>query len=249
MKGYNIIDKTAIIGQNCKMGVFTVISKDVKIGEGCIIGNHVVIHEGTILGKGVKIHDNALIGKQPMKAANSAVTKAGNQPPAQIGDGCIIGTSAVIYAGARLGQKVFIADLATLREEVVIGDYTIIGRAVAIEPFTQIGSYCKIETNAYITAYSCLEDYVFVGPGVITSNDNFAGRTKERFKHYKGVVIKKGGRIGINCTILPGKVIGEDALVAAGSLVTKDIPPRKIAMGQPAKVVKDVPREQLLENQ
>lgn len=246
---HNVIHKTAVLGPNCKMSAFINISKDAEIGEDCIIGNNVVIHQGTVVGKGVRIYDNAVIGKQPMKAANSAVTKAVSQPPARIGDGCIIGTSAVIYAGTRLGQGILIADCATLREEVAVGDYTIIGRGVAIEPFTQIGSYCKIETNAYITAYSHLEDRVFVGPGVVTSNDNFVGRTKQRFKHYKGVVIKKGGRVGINCTILPGKVIGEDALVAAGSLVTKDIPSRKIAMGHPARVVKDVPAEQLLENQ
>jgi len=74
-------------------------------------------------------------------------------------------------------------------------------------------------------------------------------RTKERFKHFKGVTVEKGGRIGLNSTILPGKVIGNDSLVAAGSVVTKDTPSKKIVLGSPARVWRDVPEEQLLENQ
>jgi hypothetical protein len=74
-------------------------------------------------------------------------------------------------------------------------------------------------------------------------------RSKERFKHYKGVTVKKGGRIGLNATILPGKTIGEDSQVAAGAVVTKDTPPKKIVLGAPAKVWGDVPDDQLLENQ
>jgi acetyltransferase-like isoleucine patch superfamily enzyme len=155
----------------------------------------------------------------------------------------------VIYAGSVLGNKVLVADLSTVRENVTVGDFTIVGRGVAIENFCKIGSYCKLETNAYITAYSELEDRVFVAPCVATSNDNFVGRTKERFKHFKGVTVKKGGRIGVNATILPGKVIAEDTLVAAGALVTKNTTARKIVAGVPARELRDVPNEQLLENQ
>ena len=86
-------------------------------------------------------------------------------------------------------------------------------------------------------------------PGVVTSNDNYVGRTAERFKHFKGVTVKKGGRIGAGSVILPGIVIGEDALVAAGSVVTRDVPPRTIVLGKPARPWRTVPVEQLLENQ
>ena len=90
---------------------------------------------------------------------------------------------------------------------------------------------------------------MFVAPGVVTSNDNYVGRTAERFKHFKGVTVKKGGRIGAGSVILPGIVIGEDGLVAAGSVVTRDVPPRTLVMGSPAKAKRDVPVEQWLENQ
>ncbi|MGE5692589.1 MAG: DapH/DapD/GlmU-related protein [Candidatus Zixiibacteriota bacterium] len=243
------IAKSAKLGKGTKVGEFSVIGAKVKVGAGCLIGNGVFIHEGSEIGSNVRIDDNTVIGKQPMRAANSAVTKEQELPPAKIGDNCIIGTSVVIYAGSVLGNKVLVADLSTVRENVTVGDFTIVGRGVAIENFCKIGSYCKLETNVYITAYSELEDRVFVAPCVATSNDNFVGRTKERFKHFKGVTVKKGGRIGVNATILPGKVIAEDTLVAAGALVTRDTPARKIVAGVPAKELREVPKEQLLENQ
>ena len=243
------IAKSAKIGTGTNIGEFCIIGAEVRIGKGGLIGNGVVIQDGTKIGDNVRIDDHTVIGKQPMRSANSAVTKEQALPPAKIGDNCIIGTGVVIYTGSVLGDKVLVADLSTVRENVTVGDFTIVGRGVAIENFCKIGSYCKLETNAYITAYSELEDRVFIAPCVATSNDNFVGRTKERFKHFKGVTVKRGGRIGVNATILPGKVIAEDTLVAAGALVTKDTPARKIVGGVPARELRDVPREQLLENQ
>ena len=142
-----------------------------------------------------------------------------------------------------------VADYATVREEVTIGDRTIVGRGVTIENECTIGRFVKLETECYITAYSVVEDRVFIAPGVTTSNDNYVGRTEARKKAFKGVTVKRGGRIGAGSVILPGKVIGEDALVAAGSVVTRDVPARKVVMGSPARVVRDVPTEQLLEHQ
>jgi acetyltransferase-like isoleucine patch superfamily enzyme len=84
---------------------------------------------------------------------------------------------------------------------------------------------------------------------VVTTNDNFVGRTKERFQHFRGVIVRKGGRIGANATVLPGKEIGQDALVAAGALVSRDAPAAPDLAGLPAHPVREVPREQLLEEQ
>lgn len=245
----SVIDESAKIGDNSSHGQFCVIGAGVSIGTGCVIGNNVIIHDDTRIGDNVRVDDGTVIGKFPMRAANSAVTKDQELPGTVIGSDCIIGTNVVIYRGAEIGKKVLIADLSTVRENVTVGDFTIVGRGVAIENFCKIGRYCKLETNVYITAYSELEDRVFMAPCAATSNDNFVGRTEERFKHFKGVVVKKGARIGVNATILPGKTIGEDGLIAAGALLTTDCPPRKIMAGIPAKVFRDVPEEQLLENQ
>jgi len=244
-----VIDPTAKVGEGTTIGEYSIIGRDVTLGAGCQVGHHVVIHHGTTIGDTVRIDDHAVIGKEPMRAANTAVTKEQELPPAIIGERCIIGTATVIYRGAALGSKILVADLATVRENVTIGDFTIVGRGAAIENFCKIGRYCKLETNVYITAYSELGDRVFVAPCVATSNDNFVGRTEERFKHFKGAIVERGARIGVNATILPGKRIGADALVAAGAVVTRDAEPRKIVTGAPAKYFRDVPEEQLLDNQ
>jgi len=249
VKMENFIHPEAQIGEKAEVGKFSVIGEKAKIGKGCLIGNSVTIHPQAEIGDFVRIDDNVVIGKQPMKSVASATTKIEKLPPSRIGNNSIIGTSVVIYAGATIGEKVLVADLATIRENVSIGDFTIVGRGVAIENFCRVGSGCKLETNVYICAYSEIGDHCFIAPCIATSNDNYMARTKERFKHFKGVTVKKGGRIGVHATILPGKTIGEDSLVAAGSVVTKNTPPKKIVMGLPAKVWKDVPENQLLENQ
>jgi acetyltransferase-like isoleucine patch superfamily enzyme len=245
----SVVSPSARLGEKTTLGNFCRIGENVIIGANCEIGGHVTIHDESVIGDSVRIDDGAVIGKRPMKAANTAVTKDEQLPSASIGSGCIIGTHVVIYRGCEIGRKVLVADLSTVRENVSIGDFTIVGRGVAIENCCKIGRYVKLETNVYITAHSELKDRVFVAPCVATSNDNYVGRTEERFKHFKGVIAGKGARIGVNATILPGKVIGEDALVAAGALVTRDVPARKIVARAPAKVLKDVPKEQLLENQ
>lgn len=245
----SVIHPSARIGEGTTLGEFCVIEANVTIGKGCKLGHHVVIREGTVVGDTVRIDDHASLGKHPMKAANSATTKEQELPPLTVGELCIVGTGVVLYRGAAIDAKVLMADLATIRENVTIGRGTIVGRGVTVENFCTVGRYCKLESECYITAYSTLEDRVFVAPGVVTSNDNFVGRTQERFKHFKGVTVKKGGRIGAGTVTLPGVTIGEDALVAAGSTVTKDVDPRTIVMGKPARPLRPVPVEQLLENQ
>lgn len=230
-------------------GQNVVIGKDVTFGEGVTIGNNVIIYDGTEIGNFVLIQDNAVIGKQPQRAKNSILPEIKTLPPAIIGDGCTIGTSAIIYANAWLAANVFVADLATVRERVTIGEETIVGRGVSVENDCVVGRKCKLETNCYITAYSTLGDYVFVAPCVVTTNDNYMARSKERFTHFKGVTIESGGRIGANSTILPGKTIKEEAAVAAGSLVTKDVESKQLVKGAPARFFKDVPEDQLLKNQ
>lgn len=245
----SVIDTSARIGEGTVLGHFCVIGAGVVVGEGCQIGHHVVLQDGTVVGRNVRIDDHAVIGKQPMRAANSAVTQAAPQPPARLGDRCLIGTGAVLYAGCVLGEKVLVADLATLREQVTVGDFTIIGRGVAVENQCRIGRYCKLETNAYLCAYSVLEDRVFIAPGVLTSNDNFLGRTEERFKHFRGITARRGARLGVGAVVLPGREVGPDAVLAAGALLTHDAEADLIHTGLPARPLRPVPPEQLLDAQ
>lgn len=242
------IAETAVIGSNSSLGFNCIIMDSARIGENCLIGHNVIIYEGTRIGNGVRIDDNTIIGKKPLSSPRSIFKVAANLPPAEIGDLCQIGANVVIYVHSKIGNNCLIADLATIRENVEIGDLNIIGRNVTIENFTTIGSRNKIETNAYITAYSEIGDYCFVAPCVATSNDNYMARDAERFKHFKGVTMKNGSRIGVNVTILPGKTIHEDGMVAGGSLVSKDVTAENIWLGHPARPLRKVDEKQLLKN-
>ena len=243
------VDATARVGEDTQIGFGAVVEAGVVIGRGCRIGHHVVIREGSRIGDEVRIDDHAVVGKQPLRAVNSILKPSQELPPARIGDRCLLGTAASVYRGAELAEAVLVADQATVRERVSIGAFTIVGRGVVVENDCRVGRYCKLETEAYITAYSLLEDRVFIAPQVSTSNDRFIGRTAERFKHFKGVTVRRGGRIGVGAVILPGVTVEADALVAAGSVVTRDVPARTIVLGSPAKVFRGVPSEQWLENQ
>ena len=245
----SMVHPSATIGSDVTLGEGCVVGAHARLGAGCRVGHHVVIHPDTVVGDQVRIDDHSTLGKRPMRAANSATTQEQELPPLTIGELSIVGTGVVLYRGASIGAQVLMADLCTIRENVAIGRGTIVGRGVTVENVCTVGRYCKLESECYITAYSTLEDRVFVAPGVVTSNDNYVGRTAERFKHFKGVTIRKGGRIGAGAVLLPGVTVGEDGLVAAGSLVTHDVPARTIVMGRPAKPWRDVPVEQLLENQ
>lgn len=243
------IDPSAQVGEGSRVGPGSVVGPEVRIGKDCRIGCNVVIHAGTVLGDAVRVDDNTVIGKLPMRSVRSAITKAVDLPPARLEDGCLVGVSVVVYRGARIGARVLLADFVSVREEVDIGEETIVGRGVAVENRVTIGPRCKIETNAYVTALSKIGRGCFIAPMATFTNDNFMGRSAERFKHFGGVTMRDGARVGANATVLPGITIGEDGMVAAGSVVTRDVPARKIVVGSPAKVWRDVPDDQLLDNQ
>ena len=243
------ISSSATIGNGTEIGEYCVIEGQVSIGENCTIAHHVVIHEGSRIGNNVRIDSQTVIGKLPMKSKNSATTSDAELNGALIGDDCLIGAHVTIYRGSKLDDSILVADLATIRENVDIGKKTIVGRGVAVENFCTIGAFCKLETNVYITAYSTVGDYVFVAPGVLTSNDNFMGRTKERFDNFDGAHFADGSRIGVGAVILPGRTVGSEAVVAAGAVLTKNTEGEMIYAGIPAREFRSVPEKQKRANQ
>ncbi len=230
-----------------EIGHFCVVGPGVQVGAGCRIGHHVVLHAESVLGDGVRVDDHAVVGKLPLRAARSATTSAAPLAPAEVGAGSLVGTGAVLYRGCRIGRNALVADYATVRERVAVGDETIVGRGVAIENDTAVGARVKLETNAYVTAFSVVEDDVFVAPGVLMSNDNFMGRTEERKKHFGGPRVRRGARLGVGAVLLPGKEVAEEAVVAAGAVLTRDAEAGRVHVGVPARNVGPVPPEQRLD--
>jgi acetyltransferase-like isoleucine patch superfamily enzyme len=204
-----------------------------------------IVYPGTVLGEGVRVLENAVVGKQPTLSPRSTA-KREDLAPAVLGAGTIVSTAAVVFAGSTIGARVIVGDQSCVRERVTIGDDVVVGRGALIENDTTIGALTKIQANAYITAYSTLEDNVFVAPCVVTTNDNFMGRTDRRHELIKGPTIRRGARIGGGAILCPGVDIGEEAFVGAGAVVTKDVPNRVIVVGNPARVLRGVPEDELL---
>jgi acetyltransferase-like isoleucine patch superfamily enzyme len=204
-----------------------------------------VVYPGTVLGDGVKVLEGAVVGKQPTLSPRSTA-KREQLPPATVGDGSIVSTGAVVFAGTSIGARVIIGDQSCVRERVTIGDDVVVGRGSLVENDTTIGALTKIQANAYITAYTIIEEHVFIAPCVVTTNDNFMGRTEKRHGLVKGPTIRRGARVGGGAVLCPAVEIGEEAFVGAGSVVTKDVPARTIVVGNPARVLRDVSEDELL---
>jgi acetyltransferase-like isoleucine patch superfamily enzyme len=206
-----------------------------------------IVYPGTVLGEGVKVLENAVVGKQPSLSPRSTA-KREPLPPTVIGDGTVVSTGAIVFAGSRIGARVIVGDQACVRERVDIGDDVVVGRGVLVENDTTIGALTKIQAEAYITAYSTLEDNVFIAPCVVTTNDNFMGRTERRHELIKGPTIRRGARVGGGAILCPGVEIGEEAFVGAGAVVTKNVDPRMLVVGNPARVLRSVSAEELLQS-
>ena len=206
-----------------------------------------VVYPGTVIGDGCKILDYAVVGKQPILSPRSTAKKE-PLPPLELGPGTVISTGAIVFAGTKLGARVIVGDQACVRERVEIGDDVVIGRGSLVENDTTIGELTKIQAEAYITAYSTLEDNVFIAPCVVTTNDNYMGRTEKRHALMRGPTIRRGARVGGAAVLLPGIEIGEEAFVGAGAIVNRDVPPRSVVVGSPARKLRDVPDDELLEN-
>ncbi len=223
-----------------------VLGEGVVIGADVEIGANVVIHDGTIIGDGCVIQDNVVLGKQPKLSKRSTSKKREPLAPLEIGAGAAVCSGAVVYAGTVLAADVIIGDQASVRERCTLGEGVVVGRGVCVENDVPIGAFTKIQSNSYITAYSELEDHVFIAPCVTTTNDNYMGRTEARHEKIKGAIIRRGARVGGGVVILPGIEIGAEAFVAAGALVTRDVPDGKLVAGLPAQVWRDVPAEEMI---
>jgi acetyltransferase-like isoleucine patch superfamily enzyme len=234
--------KPAELGHNLLLG------ENVQIGKDVVFGANVVVYDDTVIGDGCFIQDNAVLGKVPSLSPTSTA-KRGELPGLVLGAGCVVSTGAAVYRGATLGAGCILGDYAGVRERCTLGEKVVVGRSSVVENDTTIGDGTKIQTNVYITAYMTIEERCFIAPCVQTTNDNFMGRTEKRHELIKGATIRRGARIGGGVVLCPAIEIGEEAFIAAGAVVTKDAPARKVLMGVPARVVRDVSEDELLENQ
>jgi acetyltransferase-like isoleucine patch superfamily enzyme len=192
----------------------------------------VVLHPNVKLGFNVSIGRMSVIGQPPRGVLSGALAVL-------IGDDSEIRSHSVIYAGNVIGFGFQGGHGLFLREGNRIGDNVSIGTKTIVEHHVQIGSRVRIHSQAFIPEYSILEDDCWIGPNAVLTNADYPASRRSK-DHLRGVLVRCGARIGANATILPGVVIGEGSLIGAGSVVTCDVEPGTVVVGNPARMIKQV---------
>lgn len=220
------------------IGSNVVIKNGVVFGDNVEIGNNVVVYEGSNFGSNIKILDNVVIGKQPVAPfVEHGVFKISKMPAIEFGDNIIIGTASIFYAGSKIGSYFYSADRIIVRESAKIGNHVTVGKDSIVEHHVQIGNYTKIQSKALVGEGMIVGDHVFIGPYFNGACDKFMDRIEERV--FEPPRIKSYARIGAHVVLVAGITVGEDSVVGAGAVVTKDVPDYSVAVGIPARVVKE----------
>jgi UDP-2-acetamido-3-amino-2,3-dideoxy-glucuronate N-acetyltransferase len=163
----------------------------------------------------------------------------------KVGTNVFVSDTAVIYHDVEIGDNSKVFDFVVLREGTRIGRNSVIGNSVCGEPDVKIGDHCSINTQTHLTGGIVVGNRVFFGPNVTTTNTRKIsfGRGYEVVR--EAPIIESGARIGGGAVILAGIKIGEQAMIGAGSVVTKDVPPKEVWVGNPARKLRDVPADEL----
>ncbi len=227
------------------LGPGLLLGDGVQVGADVRFGAYVVVHPGTVIGDGCEIQDGAILGKPPKLARHSAASRAA-PPPLVLRDGAVVCARAIVFAGAEVGAGAILGDQSYVRERARVGAGTLIGRGTAVDNDVVIGARARIQTDVYLTAFSVVEDDVFVGPGACTTNDSTMSRHPPDYA-LRGATLRRACRIGGAAVLTPGVEVGEEAFVAAGAVVTRDVPARAVVMGVPARVVREVPDRDLID--
>lgn len=198
-------------------------------------GDHVTtyrLYDNVTLGAGGVVEDFCIVGAPPRG-------KKDGELPTTIGDGAVIRSHTVIYAGNVIGKNFQTGNKVNIRESNRIGDNVSVGTLSVIEHHVEIADNVRIHTQVFIPEFSVLEEGCWIGPNVVLTNAKYPQSPGVK-DQLVGPVIRKGAKIGANTTILPGVVIGENALVGAGSVVARDVAPGAVVVGNPARVIRHI---------
>lgn len=154
-----------------------------------------------------------------------------------IGERSFLRSHTIIYAGVTIGTDFVCGHHALIRENTQIGNHVSVGSGSVVEHHVKIGNNVRIHSQAFIPEFCVLEDEAWIGPHVTLTNAKYP-RSPHAKEELKGVYIEKGAKVGAHAVVLPGVRIGHHALVGAGAVVTHDVPPEAVVVGNPAKVVK-----------
>lgn len=222
------------------------VAPGAQLAEGVRVQAGAVIHDPAVLGRDCLVEAGAVLGKVPQLRRGSSAASDRELEPLVLEDGVTVCSGAVVYAGATVRTGAILGDQCQVRERAVVGSGSVVGRGSCVDFDARVGARVLIQTGVYVTTGSVVEDDVFLGPGVQMANDDTMGRHPPG-AFLAGPVLRRACRIGAGAVLVPGVEIGPEAFVAAGAVVTRDVGPREVVMGVPARVVGRVGDEDLLE--
>lgn len=241
------VDPGASLGAGVTVAPGAVIGAGAVLGAGVAVGSGSVVHAGVRVGAGCVIEDLVVLGKRPrLRRGSSAAAAGGELSGLQLGNEVTVCCGAVVYAGAVVGAGSIIGDQAQVREGSRIGERSVVGRASCVDFNATVGDRVSIQTGVYVTSWAVVEDDVFLGPGVLMTNDDTMGR-HPRGERLDAPVVRRAARVGGATVLVPGVEIGEEAFVGAGAVVTRNVAPREVVLGLPARVVRRVDATELIE--
>jgi UDP-2-acetamido-3-amino-2,3-dideoxy-glucuronate N-acetyltransferase len=210
------------------------------------IAPHVTIYANVEIGHGVSLEQGAILGRtqQIHAASRSPVYPA--EAPTAIGDGCRVGSNTVVVAGARIGAGAYLADLVLIREGAVVAEDAMIGRGVTVSHDNFVGARTRVQNDTLIGPWTVIEEDVLVSPRVTFIGDPTMGR-RAPDEPSAGIFVRRASRIGTNAIIFPGVEIGAESVVGAAAMVRSDVPERTVVTGAPARHLREVRDDELLE--
>jgi UDP-2-acetamido-3-amino-2,3-dideoxy-glucuronate N-acetyltransferase len=221
------------------------VAPGVEIPDDAVLGANVVIHPGVVVGAGCVLQDGAVIGKRP--AVGRHTTTPELQPGAEtvLEPGAQVGCHGVVVAGAWLGPDAVVGDHSLIREDARLETAAMVGHGGVIGRGCRIGARSKLMAGAVLGHDMVFEEDVFCGPGLRITDDHTMGR--HHGVELPFVTLRRACRIGANTTLMTGLEVGEEAMVGAGSVVTKDVAARTVVFGVPARYFRDVTDAELRE--
>lgn len=191
-----------------------------------------IMYKNVEIGKNVSVGDFVILGKPPSGRKNGELKLV-------IGDNAIIRSHTIIYAGNKIGNNFQTGHNVMIRECNIIGNNVSIGTGSCLEHHIKIGDYVRIHSQVFIPEYSIIEKNAWIGPNVVFTNAQYP-KSKEVKNNLRGPYIESGAKIGANATLLPGILVGSNALIGAGSVVVYNVNKNDVVVGNPAKVIKQI---------
>ena len=240
-----IIEGEVLLGEKSVVEPYAFLYGPIKAGRNCFFGTGCCVNGPLELGSNVYLGEMTSIGfpvQHQIIKFQRGETKSPrmNAKVTVFGDNCIIRSGTTVYSDVKLGKDVRVGHSALIREEIRIGDGTVVGTGVILDGETSIGSKVSIQTGVYIPLKSKVEDRVFLGPKCLLTNDKYLMRKPYKLK---GPIIRRGASVGAGAILLPGIEIGEEAVIGAGAVVTKDVPPKAIVVGIPAHIKSTISKD------